>query len=110
MKLNELLAGIDILESTADPALEITGVSYDSRRTRPGDLFVAITGYETDGHRFIPMALEKGAACVLCQQKPEGKASCVLVSDSRAALARLGRNWFGDPAYRCIKYIHKYIF
>ena len=98
MKLNELLAGIDILESTADPALEITGVSYDSRRTRPGDLFVAITGYETDGHRFIPMALEKGAACVLCQQKPEGKASCVLVSDSRAALARLGRNWFGDPA------------
>ena len=98
MKLNELLAGIDILESTADPSLEITGVSYDSRRTRPGDLFVAITGYETDGHRFIPMALEKGAACVLCQQKPEGKAPCVLVSDSRAALARLGRNWFGDPA------------
>ena len=98
MKLNKLLAGIDILESTADQALEITGVSYDSRRTRPGDLFVAITGYETDGHRFIPMALEKGAACVLCQQKPEGKASCVLVSDSRAALARLGRNWFGDPA------------
>ena len=67
MKLNELLAGIDILESTADQALEITGVSYDSRQTRPGDLFVAITGYETDGHRFIPMALEKGAACVLCQ-------------------------------------------
>ena len=98
MKLNELLAGIDILESTADQALEITGVSYDSRQTRPGDLFVAITGYETDGHRFIPMALEKGAACVLCQRKPEGKTPCVLVSDSRAALARLGRNWFGDPA------------
>ncbi len=38
MKLNELLAGIDILESTADQALEITGVSYDSRQTRPGDL------------------------------------------------------------------------
>ena len=61
-------------------------------------MFVAITGYETDGHRFIPMALEKGAACVLCQRKPEGKTPCVLVSDSRAALARLGRNWFGDPA------------
>ena len=94
MKLNELLAGIDILESTADQALEITGVSYDSRQTRPGDLFVAITGYETDGHRFIPMALEKGAACVLCQRKPEGKTPCVLVSDSRAALARLGPNQF----------------
>ena len=98
MKLGELLQGIDILELHADPELEITGVSYDSRQTRPGDLFVAITGYETDGHRFIPMALEKGASCVLCQQKQEGEVSCVVTSDSRAALARLGRNWFGDPA------------
>ncbi|MDE7220897.1 MAG: UDP-N-acetylmuramoyl-L-alanyl-D-glutamate--2,6-diaminopimelate ligase [Oscillospiraceae bacterium] len=98
MKLGKLLQGIDILELHADPELEIAGVSYDSRQTKPGDLFVAITGYETDGHRFIPMALDKGATCVLCQQKPEGDAPCILVSDSRAALARLGRNWFGDPA------------
>ena len=68
MKLNELLAGVDILETTAELSLEITGVSYDSRLTKPGDLFVAVAGYETDGHRFIPMAREKGAVCVLCQQ------------------------------------------
>ena len=98
MKLNELLAGVDILETTAELSLEITGVSYDSRLTKPGDLFVAVAGYETDGHRFIPMAREKGAVCVLCQQKPEGEGPYVLVSDSRAAMARLGRNWFGDPA------------
>ena len=98
MKLGELLQGIDILELHADPELEITGVSYDSRQTGPGGLFVAVTGYETDGHRFIPMALEKGASCVLCQQKPEGEVPYVLTGDSRAALARLGRNWFGDPA------------
>ncbi|MBD5162643.1 MAG: UDP-N-acetylmuramoyl-L-alanyl-D-glutamate--2,6-diaminopimelate ligase [Oscillibacter sp.] len=98
MKLKELLRGIDILELRADPELEITGVSYDSRQTKAGDLFVAVTGYETDGHRFIPMALEKGAACVLCQAKPEGDVPYALASDSRAALARLGRNWFGDPA------------
>ena len=98
MKLGELLQGIDILELHADPELEITGVSYDSRQTEPGDLFVAVAGYETDGHRFIPMALEKGASCVLCQRKPEGEVPYVLTGDSRAALARLGRNWFGDPA------------
>ncbi|MBD5149088.1 MAG: UDP-N-acetylmuramoyl-L-alanyl-D-glutamate--2,6-diaminopimelate ligase [Oscillibacter sp.] len=98
MKLGELLQGIDILELHADPELEITGVSYDSRQTGPGGLFVAVAGYETDGHRFIPMALEKGAACVLCQQKPEGEVPYALTGDSRAALARLGRNWFGDPA------------
>ena len=55
MKLRELLQGIDLLEAGADLEMEITGVSYDSRNTRPGDLFVAMAGYETDGHRFIPM-------------------------------------------------------
>ena len=98
MKLKELLADIDVLEANADLSMEIAGVSYDSRQTKSGDLFAAIAGYETDGHRFIPMALEKGAACVLCQARPEGEVPYVLASDSRAALAQLGRNWFGDPA------------
>ena len=98
MKLGELLQGISVLELHADPEAEISGVSYDSRQTKAGGLFVAVTGYETDGHRFIPMARERGAVCVLCQERPEGDGPYVLVSDSRAALARLGRNWFGDPA------------
>lgn len=98
MILSELLRGVDILASTAGLTTEITGVSYDSRKTKPGDLFVAMTGYETDGHRFIPMALEKGAACVLCQQKPAADVPYVRTSDSRAALAQVGRNWYGDPA------------
>ena len=98
MKLKDLLQGLTVLESTADEALEISGVSYDSRNTRPGDLFVAMTGYETDGHRFIPMAAEKGAACVLCEKRPAGDVPYVLVADSRAALAQVGRNWYGDPA------------
>ena len=98
MNLGKLLQGIDILDGRWDPALEITGVSYDSRETKPGDLFVAMTGCETDGHRFIPMALEKGAACVLCEKAPEEDVPCVRTSDSRAALARVGINWFADPA------------
>ena len=98
MKLRELLCGIEVLEVHADLETEISGVSYDSRQTKSGDLFAAIAGYETDGHRFIPMALEKGAACVLCQARPEGEVPYVLTADSRAALAQLGRNWFGDPA------------
>ena len=98
MTLRELLAGVAVREAEADLDLEISGVSYDSRRTQPGDLFVAMTGYATDGHKFIPMAREKGAACVLCQEKPEGEGPWVLVEDSRAALAQVGRNWYGDPA------------
>ena len=50
MKLKDLLAGIEVLVSTADPETEIPGVCYDSRKVQPGELFVAVTGYATDGH------------------------------------------------------------
>ena len=98
MKLGELLHNIPILETNADLEQEITGVSYDSRHTSPGDLFIALEGYETDGHRFSPMAREKGAACVLCQKAPQDGGPYVRTGDSRGALAQAGRNWFGDPA------------
>ncbi len=98
MKLRELLKDVEIGASRADLDREIAGVRYDSREVCPEDLFVAMEGYETDGHRFIPMARERGAVCVLCQREPAGEGDYVLVPDSRAALAQLGRNWYGDPA------------
>ena len=98
MKLSELLKDIPILSSTADPATEIRGVSYDSRKTQPGHLFAAIRGFATDGHGYIPKALEKGAAVVLCERVPELDVPYVQVADSRAALAQLGANWYGRPA------------
>ena len=98
MKLKDLLNGLDILSATADMEAEITGVSYDSRSTAPGDVFVAISGEAVDGHRFIPMAAEKGAACVVCERVPEGNIPYVQVANSRRALALMGGNWFDHPA------------
>lgn len=98
MKLKELLRGLGVLELHADEALDITGVQYDSRQVSPGDLFVAISGFQTDGHKYIPKAMENGAACVVCEKKPETDIPYVLVPDARAALAALGTNWFGHPA------------
>ena len=98
MKLSDLLKDIPVLEMNVNPEVEITGVSYDSRRVEPGHMFVAITGYAADGHRFIPMALDKGAACILCERRPEGVIPFILVPDSRTALAMLGANWYGHPA------------
>ena len=100
MKLSDLLKDIPVLEMTADPQLEITGVSYDSRRVEPGHMFVAVTGYAADGHQFIPSALSKGAVCVLCERKPQGEIPYVLVPAARPALAMLGANWYGHPADR----------
>ncbi len=98
MKLKELLAGLDIVSATADLELDAANVSYDSRQVQPGDLFVAMTGFAVDGHRFIPQALAAGAAAVLCQTPPEGKVPYVQVKDSRRALAVVGANFFGHPA------------
>lgn len=98
MKLRTLLEGLPILAQNADMELEITGVSYDSRRTKPGDLFVAVSGYATDGHKFIPMALQRGAAAVLCEHSMPETAPWIQVRSARAALARLGINWYGAPA------------
>ena len=50
MHLKTLLAGLSLRSATADMETEITHISYDSRTTAPGDVFVAMTGFATDGH------------------------------------------------------------
>ena len=98
MKLKELLKDIPVLACTADPELEIDYVHYDSRKVTPGSLFVAVSGFASDGNRFIPMALSKGAVAVVTAKKPEGEVPYVLVESDRLALALLGCNFFGHPA------------
>ncbi|MGN8875830.1 UDP-N-acetylmuramoyl-L-alanyl-D-glutamate--2,6-diaminopimelate ligase [Pseudoflavonifractor sp. HCP28S3_F10] len=98
MELRQVLAGVAPLGAGLDPEMEISGISYDSRTLRPGELFVALPGYRTDGHRFIRQAVEKGAALVLCEHAPEEKGPWLTVPDARAALAGVSANWFGHPA------------
>ena len=98
MQLNEILKDIEILENHADPAMEIQGISYDSRNTQNGDLFVAIKGFDTDGHKYIGSAVEKGAAVVLCEEKPSVEIPYILVKDSRHGLAIAGRSFYQDPS------------
>ena len=99
MKLRDLLKNVPTVCVNAPEDLEISGVSYDSRLTQPGDLFVAITGYAQDGHIYIPSAVAKGAVCVICERPPEGtEIPYVQVEHSRLALALLGANWFDHPA------------
>jgi len=97
MKLKDLLAGLEIVKSSADLEMEISGVCYDSRKVTPGSLFVAISGFATDGNRFIPMAMEKGAAAVVTAKIPTQDVPYVQVSSDRLALALIGRNYYGDP-------------
>ena len=97
MKLKELLEGLDVLETTADLEQEITHIAYDSRKVTPGSLFVAITGFATDGNLYIPMALSKGAVAVVTAKKPAEDIPYILVASDRLALALIGANFYGRP-------------
>jgi len=82
--------------------IEITGIAYDSRKVKPGDVFVAIPGLKVDGTSFVPQAIEKGAHAVVAEKEvkvPEN-VDLVLVPNSRQALAELSARLNGYPARR----------
>ena len=87
MKLMELLSNVDVVKYACDQQVDVKGLCYDSRKSAPGEAFVAIRGFQTDGHKYIAQAAEKGAALVICETPPEISVPYVLVRDSRLALA-----------------------
>ncbi len=98
MKLKELLQDIEVTALRAPEDMEISDVCYDSRKAGPGAAFIAVRGYETDGHKYIPAAVEKGASLVICEEAPSAETPYVLVKDSRRAMAVAAANFFGRPA------------
>ena len=98
MKLSQLLQDVPVLKCTADQNMEIDSVAYDSRKVMPGGMFVAVSGFASDGNRFIPMAMEKGAAVVVTAREPEGEVPCAVVASDRLALAQMSANFYHRPA------------
>ena len=97
MKLKNMLTDVNVLKMNVNPELEITGMAYDSRKVTEGSLFVAISGFATDGNRFIPMALQKGAQVVVTAKEPSEDVPYVLVESDRLALAQISSNFYGRP-------------
>ena len=98
MKLQKLLQGVEVRKLSADPAMEISGMAFDSRKVCRGDLFMAVSGFATDGNRFIPAAMEKGAAVVVTAKEPEQDVPYVLVASDRLAMAQIAANLHDHPA------------
>jgi len=98
MTLGKLLENIEITAVEADVSLSIPGFCYDTRVIRNGELFIAIRGYETDGHKYIKEAVGKGAVCIICEEAPKVPCRYVIVKDSRKALAAISAVWFDFPA------------
>jgi len=100
MRLSLLLRGIETLGFSENPDGEVASICYDSRRCRPGSLFVAISGLKADGHAFIADALARGAGFIIHENEflPPTGVTAIRVRDSRRCLGVLGRNFFGDPS------------
>jgi UDP-N-acetylmuramoyl-L-alanyl-D-glutamate--2,6-diaminopimelate ligase len=76
-----------------------TGIEYDSRRVRPGALFVAVRGAHSDGHDFVAAAETLGASAAIVERPVAGVAlPQLIVADARRALAAAAAWWFGDPS------------
>ena len=90
--MSALWTSAEIAEATGGTAnreFEVSGVTFDSREVGPGDLFVAMPGTVSDGHRFVPAAAAAGAVAALVSQPVEGPH--ILVSDTFEALRALAR-------------------
>ena len=97
MTLEELLKASDITPALPSANVELHALQYDSRKVQAGDLFIAVRGYQTDGHRYLGQAAKKGAIAAVVETKdPNLDLLQVVVSDSRRAMADLAAAFYWD--------------
>ena len=99
MKLKDLLTKIKPVEIIGNADIDITGINIDSRKIESGHLFVAMRGTQVDGHQFIPKAIEKGAAAVLCEEiaEPVEGVTYIKVADCEDSVGPVATTFYGDP-------------
>src|SRR3984893_15989929 len=101
MTFQQVLDGAEVLAQSGDPG--VSSVEYDSRRVRPGCVFVAMRGESSDGNRFIDQAIQAGAVAVVtdsAKEEPRPNVGWAVVPSGRRALARLSANFYKRPAER----------
>ena len=99
MKLSQLLKGVADYDLHGDDSEKISGLTCDSRKVTHGTLFFALRGATADGHRFIPAAVESGAAAVVLEDDAGAPRDIpwVRVADGRAAMAQVAAEFYGNP-------------
>jgi UDP-N-acetylmuramoyl-L-alanyl-D-glutamate--2,6-diaminopimelate ligase len=105
MKLKEMLVGLEGLKVKGDLEQEIQGIESNSKKIEKGFLFIAIKGFDVDGHQYIGGAIEKGATAVMVEEGCDLKAlaipegiTIVMARNTREALAICSSNFYGNPS------------
>ncbi len=98
MTLSELLKDVKVKKMSGGGGMKISGVAYDSRKVKQGYVFVCITGYATDGHKFARSAVENGAVAVVAEHDlPTVDVPCVVVENTRRAMAHIAATYYDYP-------------
>lgn len=103
VSLSQLLHSVPGIVSSSGQDVQVQRIIQDSRQAQPGDLFVAFTGGSTDGHKFIPSALQRGVTAIVGTQAiHQLPVPYIQVEDSRLALAYLAAAFYDFPAKRLL--------
>lgn len=101
MKLQEILSQVQPLACQGSLQIDIQDVCTDSRQAKPGSLFIAVKGTQTDGHAFIPKAIEQGATALLVSDEIPSDlldgVTCVRVADTESASGPIITQFYGNP-------------
>ncbi len=96
MRLSELSKYGELINFSED--IEITGISYDSRKIKKGDLFIALVGRNFDGHNFVRDAINRGAVAAIVSKKLDVSIPQILVNDTRESMAHIAAYFFQFPS------------
>lgn len=100
-ELKDILYRVHITSTSGNMNVDVKGICFDSRKVRPGYLFVAVKGTQSDGHAFIEKSVADGAIAILAEKLPESisdKITYVTVKDSAKALGIVAANFYGNPS------------
>lgn len=100
-ELKDILYKVSLTSSFGNMNEEVKGICFDSRKAQPGFLFVAVKGTLSDGHQFIPKAIDLGAHIIVCEKLPDAvneKLTYVTVKNSAHALGIIASNYYGNPS------------
>lgn len=99
MKLSELIKDVEIVEKyNYDENIDVTGVNYNSKTTKAGDIFVCLRGEHVDGHNFAADAVKKGAVAVMCETKLDLDVPEIIVSSAEQSIAGLANRFYEAPS------------
>ena len=101
MKLQDIIQAVVVTAVKGNADVDIVSIDIDSRKAAAGHLFVAIKGTQTDGHQYIPKAIEQGASAIVCEELPDelNESVCyVQVASTEAAIGPMATTFYGNPS------------